>query len=57
MNWVQHRVQPQKFTEEMPLEMSRAAQWCPPQIDHLEVPYPMELERRYPEDHLTGYSP
>ena len=49
MNRVQHRVQPQKFTEEMPLETSRAAQWCPPQIDHLEVPYPMELERRYPQ--------
>ena len=35
--------------EEIPLETSRAAEWCPPQIDHLEVPYPMELERRYPQ--------
>ena len=49
MNRVQHRVQPQGVTEEVPLETSRAAEWCPPQIDHLEVPYSMESERRYPQ--------
>ena len=49
MNRVQHRVQPQGVTEEVPLETSRAAEWCPPQIDHLEVPCSMESERRYPQ--------
>ena len=42
-------MQPQKFTEEMPLETSRAAEWYPPQIGHLEVPCSMESERRYPQ--------
>ena len=49
MNRVQHRVQPQGVTEEVPLETSRAPEWCPPQIDHLEVPCSMESERRYPQ--------
>ena len=49
MNRVQHCVQPQGVTEEVPLETSQAAEWCPPQIDHLEVPCSMESERRYPQ--------
>ena len=49
MNWVQHCVQPQQHTEEVPPEISQAAKWCPPQIDHLEAPCVMEPERRYPQ--------
>ena len=49
MNRVQHRVQPQQHMEEVPPEISQAAEWCPPQIDHLEVPCAMEPERRYPQ--------
>ena len=48
INRVQHRVQPQQYTEEVPPEIPQEAEWCPPQIDHLEVPYAMESEKRYP---------
>ena len=33
------------------LEKPQAAGWHPPQIDHLEVPCSMKLERRYPQRH------
>ena len=48
-NRVQHRVQPQQHTEEASPETSQTAEWCPPQIDHLEAPSAMESERRYPQ--------
>ena len=44
MNRVQHHVQPQQHMEEVPPEISQAAEWCPPQIDHLEAPCAMEPE-------------
>ena len=48
-NRVQHRLQPQQHTEEASPETSQTAEWCPPQIDHLEAPSAMESERRYPQ--------
>ena len=48
-NRVQHHVQPQQHTEETPAETLQGANWRPPQTDHLEVPYAMEPERRYPQ--------